>query len=124
MELATLPLKEEKPAAMHVAEQVSASSEASASQASHRSSATDEKAASLYSSSPPRSVLPLQDAESAARLRTEACGFTLYLLMTLLALLWLLWALLPDRALRALGVGWYPARCVAPGRTASSSEQC
>lgn len=65
---------------------------------------------------PPSPAAPLaRFPPPAARSRApEFYGFVAWTATYLLFALLLLWALLPDAALAALGVAWYPSRCAAP----------
>ena len=54
---------------------------------------------------------PILPTETRSR-APEFYGFVAWAGTYLLFVLYLLWAFLPDAAIRALGVAWYPNRCV------------
>ena len=49
-------------------------------------------------------------ARPAERSSGEYFGFALFIIATVLWITWCLWALLPDSALKSLGIVWYPNR--------------
>ncbi len=62
----------------------------------------------LASSADPKHPRPIKRA--AGGRAPEFYGFITWLLTLLVYITYMLWALLPDAAIRAAGIEWYPAR--------------